>query len=139
MFFSYTDNVVYALITLNVTTKYYMTVTIYHNPKCSKSRQTLALLKERGIKLKVIKYLQTPPDFATLDDMLIKLNMEPRQVMRRKETLYTELKLHNETLDRAALIQAMVDNPLLIERPIVVANDQARLGRPPELVLEILN
>jgi len=116
-----------------------MTVTIYHNPKCSKSRQTLALLKERGIKLKVIKYLQTPPDFATLDDMLIKLNMEPRQVMRRKETLYTELKLNNETLDRAALIQAMVDNPLLIERPIVVANDQARLGRPPELVLEILN
>ncbi len=139
MLFSYTDNVVYALITLNETTKYYMTVTIYHNPKCSKSRQTLALLKERGIKLKVIKYLQTPPDFATLDDMLIKLNMEPRQVMRRKETLYTELKLNNETLDRAALIQAMVDNPLLIERPIVVANDQARLGRPPELVLEILN
>ena len=129
----------YALITLNGTTKYYMTVTIYHNPKCSKSRQTLALLKQRGIKLKVIKYLQTPPDFATLDDMLIKLNMEPRQVMRRKETLYTELKLNNETLDRAALIQAMVDNPLLIERPIVVANDQARLGRPPELVLEILN
>ena len=139
MLFSYTDNVVYALITLNETTKYSMTVTIYHNPKCSKSRQTLALLKERGIKLKVIKYLQTPPDFATLDDMLIKLNMEPRQVMRRKETLYTELKLNNETLDRAALIQAMVDNPLLIERPIVVANDQARLGRPPELVLEILN
>ena len=139
MLFSYTDNVVYALITLNGTTKYYMTVTIYHNPKCSKSRQTLALLKQRGIKLKVIKYLQTPPDFATLDDMLIKLNMEPRQVMRRKETLYTELKLNNETLDRAALIQAMVDNPLLIERPIVVANDQARLGRPPELVLEILN
>ena len=98
MLFSYTDNVVYALITLNETTKYYMTVTIYHNPKCSKSRQTLALLKERGIKLKVIKYLQTPPDFATLDDMLIKLNLEPRQIMRRKETLYTELKLNNETL-----------------------------------------
>ena len=128
----------YALITLNGTTKYYMTVTIYHNPKCSKSRQTLALLEERGVKLKVIKYLQTPPDFVTLDDMLIKLNLEPRQIMRRKEPLYTELKLNNETLDRAALIQAMVDNPLLIERPIVVANDQARLGRPPESVLEIL-
>ena len=138
MLFSYTDNVVYVLIALNGTTKYYMTATIYHNPKCSKSRQTLALLKQRGIKLKVIKYLQTPPDFATLDDMLIKLNLEPRQVMRRKETLYTELKLNNETLDRTALIQAMVDNPLLIERPIVVANDQARLGRPPESVLEIL-
>ena len=129
----------YALITLNGTTKYYMTVTIYHNPKCSKSRQTLALLEERGVKLKVIKYLQTPPDFVTLDDMLIKLNLEPRQIMRRKEPLYTELKLNNETLDRAALIQAMVDNPLLIERPIVVANDQARLGRPPESVLEILD
>ena len=116
-----------------------MTVTIYHNPKCSKSRQTLALLEEKGVKLRVIKYLQTPPDFVTLDDMLMKLNMEPRQVMRRKETLYTELKLHNETLDRAALIQAMVDNPILIERPIVVVNDQARLGRPPESVLEILN
>ena len=129
----------YALITLNGTTKYYMTVTIYHNPKCSKSRQTLALLEERGVKLKVIKYLQTPPDFVTLDDMLIKLNLEPRQIMRRKEALYTELKLNNETLDRAALIQAMVDNPLLIERPIVVANEQARLGRPPESVLEILD
>ena len=116
-----------------------MTATIYHNPKCSKSRQTLALLEEKGIKLKVIKYLQTPPDFVTLDDLLIKLNLEPRQIMRRKETLYTELKLNNETLDRAALIQAMVDNPLLIERPIVVANDQVRLGRPPESVLEIFD
>ena len=99
----------------------------------------ISFAKREGIKLKVIKYLQTPPDFDTLDDMLMKLNMEPRQIMRRKETLYTELKLNNETLDRAALIQAKVDNPLLIERPIVVANDQARLGRPPKLVLEILN
>ena len=123
----------------NETSKYCMTATIYHNPKCSKSRQTLALLEEKGIKLEVIKYLQTPPDFITLDNLLTKLNMEPRQLMRRKETLYNELQLETATLGRAALIQAMIDNPILIERPIVVANDQVRLGRPPESVLEIFD
>ena len=116
-----------------------MTATIYHNPECSKSHQTLALLEEKGIRLEVIKYLKTPPDFITLDNFLTKLNMEPRQLMRRKETLYNELQLETATLGRATLIQAMIDNPILIERPIVVANDQVRLGRPPDSVLEIFD
>ncbi len=115
-----------------------MTVTIYNNSECSKSRQTRALLAEKEIKLEVIKYLQTPPDFDTLDNMLTKLNMEPRELMRRKGTLYNELKLENATLDRTALIQAMIDNPILIERPIVLAHAQARIGCRPEAALEII-
>ena len=115
-----------------------MSVTIYHNPRCSKSRQTMALLTEKGIEPEIIEYLQTPPDAATLDDLLKQLDLEPRQLMRRKEKPYTELRLDDESLDRAALIQAMIDHPILIERPIVVSGDEVRLGRPPEAVLEIL-
>lgn len=115
-----------------------MTVTIYHNPRCSKSRQTLALLQERGVAPRVVEYLKSPPDAATLDDLLDKLGLEPRELMRRKEAVYRELGLDDPKLDRTALIRAMAENPILIERPIVVAGGKARLGRPPEAVLEIL-
>ncbi|MEC8116115.1 MAG: arsenate reductase (glutaredoxin) [Pseudomonadota bacterium] len=115
-----------------------MTVTIYHNPRCSKSRQTLALLQERGVTPTVVEYLKTPPDAATLGDILAKLGCPPRQLMRVKEAVYRELGLGDENLSDADLIQAMVDNPILIERPIVLAGDRAALGRPPEAVLAIL-
>lgn len=115
-----------------------MTVTIYHNPRCSKSRQTLALLQERGVTPTVVEYLKTPPDAATLGDILAKLGSPPRQLMRVKEAVYRELGLGDENLSDADLIQAMVDNPILIERPIVLAGDRAALGRPPEAVLAIL-
>jgi len=115
-----------------------MSVTIYHNPRCSKSRQTLQLLKDNGIEPEIVEYLQTPPDAATLDAYLTRLGMEPRALMRRKEAPYRELNLADESLDRAALIAAMVANPILIERPIVVNGDRVALGRPPESVLEIL-
>lgn len=113
-------------------------VLIYHNPRCSKSRETLALLEAQGIEPTVIKYLETPPTTGQLEDILEKLSLTPRELMRRKEAIYKELELANEALSNAALIQAMIDNPKLIERPIVVANNKAALGRPPEQVLEIL-
>ena len=115
-----------------------MTTTIYHNPRCSKSRQTLQLLEERGIQPTVVKYLETPPDEATLKALLDMLGLEPRQLMRQKETEYKELGLDNPGLDHDALIRTMVEHPKLIERPIVVKDGKAALGRPPEDVLEIL-
>lgn len=115
-----------------------MSVTIYHNPRCSKSRQTLQLLRDRGIEPRIIEYLDTPPDAATLDRFLASLGMEPRELMRRKEAPYKGLNLKDEALSRAALIAAMVANPILIERPIVVSGGKVALGRPPESVLEIL-
>ena len=113
-------------------------VILYHNPRCSKSRQTLALLEERGISPAVVRYLDTPPDAATLGGLLDMLGLEPRGLMRRKEAPYRELGLADESRSRAELIQAMVDNPILIERPIVVSGGKAAIGRPPESVLEIL-
>ena len=115
-----------------------MAVTIYHNPRCSKSRQTLALLEEKGETPKVVEYLKDTPDAATLDDVLKKLDMEPRELMRRKEAPYKELSLDDPGLSREALIAAMVEHPILIERPIVVKGQKVALGRPPESVLEIL-
>ena len=115
-----------------------MSVTIYHNPRCSKSRQTLALLNERGVEVEIVEYLKTPPDAATLGRLLDGLVLEPRDLMRKKEAPYAELGLYDPGLARAALIAAMVENPILIERPIVVAGGRAALGRPPEAVLEIL-
>ena len=115
-----------------------MSVTIYHNPRCSKSRQTLQLLQERSIEPTVVEYLQSPPDAATLDAILTELGLEPRDLMRKKEAAYKDLGLGDETLSRAALVQAMVENPILIERPIVRSGGKAALGRPPEAVLEIL-
>ena len=115
-----------------------MSVTIYHNPRCSKSRQTLQLLKDKGIEPKVVEYLNTPPDAATLDGFLTKLDLQPRELMRKKEAPYAALNLADDSLDRAALVKAMVENPILIERPIVVKDGKVALGRPPESVLEIL-
>lgn len=114
-----------------------MNFTIYHNPRCTKSRETLALLQSQGITPQVVEYLATPPDAATLERLLQLLQLEPRQLMRRKEAEYAELGLDNPALSRAHLIAAMVQHPRLIERPIVVAGDKAVLGRPPENVLAL--
>ena len=115
-----------------------MDVTIYHNPRCSKSRATLKLLEQRGIAPDIVEYLKTPPDAATLGGLLDRLGIEPREAMRRKEAPYRENGLDDPGLGRDALIAAMVANPILIERPIVVAGDRAAIGRPPEAVLDIL-
>lgn len=115
-----------------------MKVTIYHNPRCSKSRQTLSLLRDRGIEPEIIEYLKTPPDAATLKKILKDLDLAPRDLMRRKEAVYGELGLDDAALGDDELVAAMVDNPILIERPIVLAGGRAALGRPPEQVLEIL-
>ena len=113
-------------------------VTIYHNPRCSKSRQTLTLIQDKGIEPEIVEYLKTPPSKETLSQLLEQLGLEPREVMRRKEAVYKELNLADPDLSRDALITAMVENPILIERPIVSANNKAALGRPPEAVLDIL-
>ena len=115
-----------------------MTTTIYHNPKCSKSRQTLELLKEKGITPTIIEYLKTPPTAETLKAILAQLGMAPRDLMRKKEDAYAENGLDDPSLSDDALIDAMVQHPILIERPIVLANGKAALGRPPEQVLDIL-
>ena len=115
-----------------------MRTTIYHNPRCSKSRQTLALLEERGIGPRVVDYLKTPPSAAELKTILKKLGLRPRDLMRKGETLYAELELKDRELDDDALIALMVANPILIERPIVVSGGKAAIGRPPESVIRIL-
>jgi len=113
-------------------------VTIYHNPRCSKSRATLELLREQGIEPTIVEYLKTPPSQAELTRILKMLGMEPRELMRSKEAEYREQGLDNRDLKQKDLVKAMHDTPKLIERPIVVANGKAALGRPPEQVLEIL-
>jgi arsenate reductase len=115
-----------------------VTVTIYHNPRCSKSRATLALIEARGIKPKIVDYLKTPPSAAELQAILRKLGLTPRDILRTGETIYAELGLKTRDLDDDALIALMVKNPILIERPIVVAGNKAAVGRPPENVLAIL-
>lgn len=113
-------------------------VTIYHNSRCSKSRETLKLLREQGVEPQIVEYLKTPPDEDTLALLLGMLGMEPIELIRVKEDKYALLGLEDQKDDRKKLIQTMVTNPILIERPIVVKGNQARLGRPPEKVLEIL-
>ena len=115
-----------------------MRTTIYHNPRCSKSRQTLALLEERGISPRIVDYLKTPPSSAELKAILKKLGLRPRDLMRKGEPLYAELGFKDRDLDDDALIALMVANPILIERPIVVSGSKAAIGRPPESVLKIL-
>ncbi|KWT65386.1 Arsenate reductase [Hyphomicrobium sulfonivorans] len=115
-----------------------MTVTIYHNPVCSTSRKTLALIREKGIEPDVIEYLKTPPSSAKLKRLIKKMGLTARDVIRRKEALYGELGLDDPALSDDELIAAMVEHPRLIERPIVVSEKGVRLGRPPETVLEIL-
>ncbi|WP_035054566.1 arsenate reductase (glutaredoxin) [Andreprevotia chitinilytica] len=115
-----------------------MHVTIYHNPRCTKSRDTLALLQARGIQPDVVEYLKTPPDAATLERLLGLLKLEPRELMRRKEAEYAVLGLDNPALTRTQLIAAMAEHPVLIERPIVVVDDdRAALGRPPEAIFSL--
>lgn len=114
-------------------------VTIYHNPRCTKSRQTLQLLEEKGIEAEVVLYLQTPPSRNRIRQILKMLDMQPRDLMRKGEKLYKELKLAEPGLKVADLVDAMAENPILIERPIVVVGDRAAVGRPPENVLEILS
>jgi len=115
-----------------------MSVKIYHNPRCSKSRQTLQLLEEQGVQAEVIEYLKTPPTADELDNILTLLDMQPRELMRKGEAEYKETGMDNPELDRPALIAGMVSTPKLIERPIVLANGKAAIGRPPESVLAIL-
>lgn len=113
-------------------------VKIYHNPRCSKSRQTLSLLESGGIKPDIIEYLKQTPDFNELDNILKMLGIEPRELMRRNEKAYQENRLDDATLSREDLINAMIANPILIERPIVIKGKRAIIGRPPEKVLELL-
>ncbi|MBN8945933.1 arsenate reductase (glutaredoxin) [Rhodanobacter sp. UC4437_H4] len=113
-------------------------IRIYHNNRCSKSRATLALLQERADDVEVINYLDTPPTATELVDLLKQLGMTARQLLRTGEAEYTELGLDSPSLDDRSLIAAMVAHPRLIERPIVVANGKAVIGRPPESVLAIL-
>jgi len=113
-------------------------VTIWHNPKCSKSRDSFKLLEERGIDAEVIKYLDTPPTKEELKEVLKMLGMAPRELMRTKEEIYKTLHLDNET-DDEKLIEAMVANPRLIERPIVIKEGKAVIGRPIEKVVELIS
>ncbi len=115
-----------------------MTVTIYHNPRCSKSRQTLALLEERSVELEIVHYLETPLSADEIKAVLEKLEKSPREIMRKGEAPYKDLNLSEAAKTDAALIQAMVENPILMERPIVVSGAKAAIGRPPEAVLDIL-
>jgi len=111
-------------------------ITIYHNPRCSKSRATLELIQNH--EPAIVEYLKTPPTTEQLSNILDMLGMEPRELMRKGEAAYKENQLDNDSLSRDALIQAMVEHPILIERPIVIANGKAAIGRPPESVLDIL-
>ena len=112
--------------------------TIYHNPRCSKSRQTLQLLQDNGIEPEVVLYLETPPSSEALVELLQKLGIGARDLLRTGEEAYKELELKNPELSDAQLIDAMVHHPKLIQRPVVVKGDRAVLGRPPENVLELL-
>lgn len=115
-----------------------MSVTIYHNPRCSKSRATLALLEERGVEPNVVHYLDNPPSAEEITDILKKLGKSARELMRKGEAAFKDKGLGDESLSEDALIEAMAGEPILIERPIVVKGSKARIGRPPESVLEIL-
>ena len=115
-----------------------MGVTIYHNPSCGTSRKVLGFLREAGIEPTIILYLKAPPTKAALTELLKRMKMKPRELLRRRGTPYDELGLGDESLPDAALIDAMVEHPILIERPIVVTEKGAVLCRPPERVYEIL-
>ena len=115
-----------------------MKVQILHNPRCSKSRAMLQLLQENGVEAEIIQYLDSPPDACQLASILRKLGLQPRELMRKGQSEYKEMGLDNKQLSDEQLIAAMITAPILIERPIVLANDKAAIGRPPESVLEIL-
>ena len=115
-----------------------MTVTIYHNPRCSKSRQTLELLRRQGLEPTIIEYLKNPPDRDELSGILTLLGLSPRDLMRKKEEAYTANGLDAGNLSDDQLLDALIEHPVLMERPVVLANGKAAIGRPPENVLEIL-
>ena len=115
-----------------------MPITMYHNPKCSKSRQTLSLLEHHQIQPKIIEYLKNPPSITEMQNILHLLKCSARDLMRKKDHLYKELSLDNPALNEIQLITAMLENPQLIERPIVITGSKAVIGRPPEKVLEII-
>lgn len=115
-----------------------MTITIFHNPRCSKSRATLALLQQRGVEPEIRLYLENPPDAAELRSILDRLGLTARELIRKGEAEYREQGLANQELGEEELIAAMAATPRLIERPIVLAGRRAAIGRPPEAVLEIL-
>ena len=110
---------------------------IYHNPRCTKSRQTLALLEKNNIPINIIDYISQPPDVDTLRILVKQLGLSPRDLLRKNEVLYKELGLKNEGLTDTVLIQAMSQHPKLIERPIVINERQGIIGRPPEKVLSL--
>ncbi len=116
-----------------------MDLKMFHNPRCSKSRATLELLTARGLQPEIVDYQQQPPSAAELGEIADKLGVEPRQMMRTQEPIYAELGLGKPELSREQLLKAMADHPILIERPIVLANGKAAIGRPPETVLQILS
>lgn len=113
-------------------------VRIFHNPKCSKCRLTMDILNDKGVDATVVEYLNTPPSNAELIEVLDLLGIKPRDLMRKHEAPYKDNNLDNPDLNREQLIQAMIDNPILIERPIVINGNKATIGRPPEKVLDIL-
>lgn len=113
-------------------------VVIYHNPYCSKSRATLVLLRENGIEPQIIEYLVNPPDAAELKNILDMLGIKAHELLRKGEADYKQLNLSDPALGQDAIIEAMLEHPRLIERPVVVNNGRAAVGRPPELVLEII-
>ena len=113
-------------------------IKIWHNPRCSKSRNTAALLEEKGVDAEVVKYLDTPPSKAEITEVLKMLGISARELMRTKEDIYKTLDLKNET-DEEKLIVAMVENPKLIERPIVIKDGKAAIGRPIENIIELLD
>lgn len=115
-----------------------MKAKIYHNPRCSKSRATLALLEERGVEVEIVDYLKTPPDAAEIRRLLACLGIEPAELLRRGESALAASGLDADS-DPEALIALMVREPILIERPVVQIGQQARIGRPPERVLELLD
>lgn len=113
-------------------------ITIYINPKCTKCRLSMELLEENNVSANVVEYLNTPPDKEQLRNILNLLKLQPRELMRTFEAPYKALNLDNESLSNDELIQAMIENPILIERPIVINGNKATIGRPPEKILEIL-
>lgn len=115
-----------------------MSISIWHNPRCSKSRETLALVQEKGIEPEVFLYLEEKPDAHAIQAILTKLDISARELLRNSEDAYKQQNLKDKTLSDDILIEAMVNEPKLIQRPIVVNGNKAKLGRPPEQVLEIL-
>lgn len=111
---------------------------LLHNPRCSKSREAVALLAQRGTPVRIVEYLDTPPDRALIERLLDRLGVEPRGLMRTQDALYSELGLDDPGLTRAQLVDALQAHPRLLQRPILIANDKAAIGRPPHAVLDIL-